>query len=160
MKRRLRRGAIVAAGAAVAGLGVARWRGVFRTAVQGHSMAPTLLPGQFLIASRPRHVHRGDVVVVRLPARGIDAVKRVVGLPGERIRVEEGRAEVDGRALAEPYAHGIGASGDWSLGEREYLLLGDDRGESTDGRTFGPVPREAIVGVVRFRYWPRAGRVR
>jgi signal peptidase I len=100
------------------------------------------------------------VVVVRLPARGIEAVKRVVGLPGERIRVMDGRAEIDGRQLAEPYAHGMGVSGEWSLGHAEYLVLGDDRSESTDGRTFGPVPREAIAGVVRFRYWPKAGRVR
>jgi signal peptidase I len=160
MKRRLRKGAFVAAGAALAGLGVARWRGAFRTVVEGHSMAPTLVPGQFLIATRPRRIHRGDVVVVRLPSRGIDAVKRVVGMPGERVRVEAGRAEVDGRMLHEPHARGAGVSGEWSLGEGEFLVLGDDREESTDGRTFGPVPAETIVGVVRFRYWPRAGPVR
>lgn len=160
MRRRLRKGAFVAAGAALAGLGVARWRGAFRTVVEGNSMAPTLLPGQFLVATRPRHIHRGDVVVVRLPRRGIEAVKRVVGLPGERVRVVAGHAEVDGRKLNEPHASGTGVSGEWSLGAREYLVLGDDRGESTDGRVFVPVPGEAIVGVVRFRYWPRAGRVR
>jgi signal peptidase I len=160
MRRRLRKGAFVAAGAALAGLGVARWRGAFRTVVEGNSMAPTLLPGQFLVATRPRHIHRGDVVVVRLPRRGIEAVKRVVGLPGERVRVVAGHAEIDGRRLHEPHASGTGVSGDWSLAEGEYLVLGDDRGESTDGRTFGPVPGEALVGVVRFRYWPRAGPVR
>lgn len=160
MRRRLRKGVFVAAGATLAGLGIARWRGAFRTAVEGHSMAPTLFPGQFLIATRPRHIHRGDVVVLRLPLRGIDAVKRVVGLPGERVKIVDGRAEVDGRRLNEPHAHGTGVSGEWSLEEGEYFVLGDDRGESTDGRTFGPVPRDTIVGVVRFRYWPRAGRVR
>ena len=160
MRRRLRKGAFVAAGAALAGLGLARWRGAFRTVVEGNSMAPTLLPGQFLVATRPRHIHRGDVVVVRLPRRGIEAVKRVVGLPGERVRVVAGHAEIDGRKLNEPHASGTGVSGDWSLAEGEYLVLGDDREESTDGRAFGPVPAEAIVGVVRFRYWPRAGPVR
>lgn len=160
MRRRLRKGAFVAAGAALAGLGVARWRGAFRTVVEGNSMAPTLLPGQYLVATRPRHIHRGDVVVVRLPRRGIEAVKRVVGLPGERVRVVAGQAEIDGRRLHEPHASGTGVSGEWSLGAGEYLVLGDDRGESTDGRTFGPVPGEALVGVVRFRYWPRAGPVR
>jgi signal peptidase I len=160
MKNRFRKGVFVAVGTALAGWGVARWRGTFRTAVRGQSMSPALLPGQFLVASRPRHIHRGDVVVVRLPQRGIDAVKRVVGLPGERVRILDGKAEVNGRRLSEPHAHGSGPSGDWLLEGDEYLVLGDDRGESTDGRTFGPVPREAIVGVVRFRYWPRAGRVR
>lgn len=160
MRRGLRKGVFVAAGATLAGLGVARWRGAFRTVVEGRSMAPTLLPGQFLVATRPRRIHRGDVVVVRLPRRGIEAVKRVVGMPGERVRVVAGRAEVGGRKLNEPHARGTGMSGEWSLGAGEYLVLGDDRGESTDGRTFGPVPAEAIVGVVRFRYWPRTARVR
>jgi signal peptidase I len=123
-------------------------------------MAPTLLPGQYVVATRPRHIHRGDVVVVRLPRRGIEAVKRVVGLPGERVRVVAGEAEIGGRKLNEPHARGTGVSGEWLLEPGEYLVLGDDRGESTDGRTFGPVPGEALVGVVRFRYWPRAGRVR
>jgi signal peptidase I len=160
MARMFRRGAAVAVAAALAGWAVSRWRGAFRTTVRGRSMVPALLPGQFLIAARPRRIRRGDVVVVRFSEAGIEAVKRVVGLPGERVRVIAGRVEVNGRPLAEPHAHGAGASGEWSLGEREYLVLGDNREGSTDGRTYGPTPLEAIVGVVRFRYWPKAGRIR
>jgi signal peptidase I len=160
MAPRLRGGASVAVAAALAGWAFARWRGMFRTAVQGRSMVPALLPGQFLIAARPRRIRRGDVVVVRFSQPGIDAVKRVVGLPGERVRVVAGRAEVNGRPLNEPHAHGAGASGEWSLGADEYLVLGDNREGSTDGRAYGPARRDAIVGVVRFRYWPKAGRIR
>jgi type IV secretory pathway protease TraF len=98
-------------------------------------MAPTLLPGDWLVATRRGRLRRGSVVVLRHPRGGPDLVKRVAALPGE---------EVDGRPL----------------GPEEYLVLGDDPGASTDGRSFGPVTRSAIEGVVRFRYWPRPGRVR
>jgi signal peptidase I len=160
MALRFRKGASVAVAAALAGWAVTRWRGMFRAAVQGHSMVPTLLPGQFLIAARARRIRRGDVVVLRFAEPGIEAVKRVVGLPGERVRVVAGRVEVNGRPLHEPHAHGEGASGEWSVGAGEYLVMGDNRESSTDGRAYGPAPREAIVGVVRFRYWPKAGRIR
>jgi signal peptidase I len=93
-------------------------------------MVPTLQPGDWLIALRTMRIRRGDVVVVRHPARAFDVVKRVVALPEERFNGLE-------------------------LGPDEYLVLGDNIAGSTDGRAFGPVKRRAINGVVRFRYWPR-----
>jgi type IV secretory pathway protease TraF len=75
------------------------------------------------------------VVVLRHPRRALDLVKRVRGIPGD---------VVDGRAL----------------GADEYLVVGDNESASTDGRSFGPVPREAIEGIVRFRYRPKPGPVR
>lgn len=122
-------------------------------------MAPGLRPGDYLLAVRPGSIARGEVVVAR---RGgsLEVVKRVVGLPGERVRVEDGRVWVEGRELSEPHASGTGPPGEWSLGPGQYLLLGDQRDRSTDGRSFGPVSAEEIVGVVRLRYWPRPGRVR
>jgi signal peptidase I len=82
-------------------------------------------------------------------------VKRVVGLPGERLRLAGGRLEVDGVEVAEPYLAGS-AGGDLELwlGDGQYLVLGDHRAASTDGRDFGPVPAEALAGRVRFAYWP------
>jgi signal peptidase I len=97
-------------------------------------MAPSVQPGDYLAVTRRRRIARGDVVVVRRPGRDMELLKRVVGLPGER-------------------AHGV------ELGPDEYLVVGDNAALSTDGRTFGPVRRDAILGVVRFRYWPRPGRV-
>jgi signal peptidase I len=89
------------------------------------------------------------------PTGGLEVVKRVVGLPGERVRLAEGRIEVDGRVLHEPYLEaGGGDRLDLRLGPAEYLVLGDNRAASSDGRDFGPVPGDAFVGRVRFAYWP------
>jgi signal peptidase I len=84
-------------------------------------------------------------------------VKRVVGLPGERVWLRSGQLEVDGRAVPEPYlaTPSIGAGElDLELGPAQYLVLGDHRAASTDGRDFGPVGADALVGRVRFAYWP------
>jgi len=89
------------------------------------------------------------------PPGGLEVVKRVVGLPGERVRLAGGRIEVDGRVLHEPYLEGGGGDRlDLRLGPAEYLVLGDNRAASSDGRDFGPVPGDAFVGRVRFAYWP------
>jgi len=149
--------------------------------VQGGSMRPTLVPGQRIaVAPLGEGLARGVVVVVRRPGEDLEVVKRVVGLPGERVRLVGGRLEVDGLEVPEPWlergvgparqgglagpaahlAHGPGAGRDdgavldVALGVDEYLVLGDHRAESTDGRSFGPVGRERLVGVVRFAYWP------
>lgn len=106
----------------------------FRVEVAGRSMRPALRPGDWLVATRRGAIRRGAVVVVRHPERSLDLVKRVAAVPGD---------EVEGRVL----------------GPHEYVVLGDDPG-SNDSRAFGPVPRSAIEGVVRFRYWPRPGLVR
>jgi signal peptidase I len=107
----------------------------FRVEVVGGSMMPTLRPGDWLIATRAGSVRRGSVIVLRHPSRDLDLVKRVAAVSGDRV-------------------------GDRALGVGQYLVVGDDPAASTDGRTFGPVERSAIEGVVRFRYWPRPGPVR
>jgi signal peptidase I len=118
-------------GGVALGLAALVWRArPFRVAVEGWSMAPAFEPGDYLVAVRPGTVRRGDVVVVGHPRRDMEVLKRVVGEPGE---VAEGLP----------------------LGPDEYLVVGDNRTASTDGRAFGPIPRSAIRGVVRFRYWPR-----
>jgi signal peptidase I len=133
--------------------------------VAGDSMRPTLLPGQRLaVGPMDRPPRRGDLVVVRRgPGRpgppALEVVKRVVGLPGERVRLVAGRLEVDGAEVAEPYlapgaAGAAAADLDRRLGEDQYLVLGDHRAASTDGRDFGPVPAAALTGRVRFAYWP------
>ena len=126
--------------------------------VEGDSMRPTLRPGQRLaVGPLDRPPRRGELVVVRHgPSRpGIEMVKRVVGLPGERVRLVGGRLQVDGVAVAEPYlAAGNAGDLDVRLGEDQYLVLGDHRAASTDGRDFGPVPAAALAGRVRFAYWP------
>jgi signal peptidase I len=120
---------------ALAGWGAARAAGVFRVEVTGQSMAPVLRPGDWLVVTRRGRVRRGSVVVVAHPDRPLDLVKRVRGIPGDR---------VDGQVL----------------GADEYLVVGDNDAASSDGRGFGPVPRRAIEGLVRARYWPAPGPVR
>lgn len=130
----MRRWAWVTA-AIVAAWATSRAAGAFRVEVAGRSMVPALLPGDWLVATRRGRIRRGSVVVLAHPDRPLDLVKRVRGVPGDR---------VDG----------------WLLGSDEYLVHGDNPGASSDGRRFGPVPRRAIEGVVRARYWPHPGGVR
>jgi signal peptidase I len=124
--------------------------------VKGGSMRPTLDPGQRIAVSPlVRPPRRGDLVVLARSS-DLEVVKRVVGLPGERVRLAAGRLEVDGEAVPEPYLARGGGAGDLDLrlGPAQYLVLGDHRAASTDGRDFGPVGADALVGLVRFAYWP------
>ena len=165
--RRRRRGRRLAGVARTAGLallasvllGVAARRARLEPVLeQGESMRPTLEPGQRVAVGPVRGTpQRGAVVVLRRPGR--EVVKRVVGLPGERVRLVGGRLEVDGRELPEPYVAGPppgqgAVELDVQLGRDELLVLGDSRGHSTDGRSFGPVRGDDLTGVVRFAYWP------
>src|SRR6266536_781654 len=106
---------------------------------------------------RARGLATGGLVL--LGRAGLEMVKRVVGLPGEHVRLLNGRLEVDGRQVAEPYAaarpalHG-GVELDVRLGGDELAVLGDSRGHSTDSRSCGAVPSEDVIGIVRFAYWP------
>lgn len=121
----------------LAGVGALALRAArpFRVEVSGSSMEPTLRSGDWLVATRSGRVERNSVVVLTHPRGTLDLVKRVAAIPGDTI---------DGVRL----------------GPDEYLVVGDDPAASTDGRDFGSVTREAIQGVVRFRYHPRPGLVR
>jgi nickel-type superoxide dismutase maturation protease len=115
----------------VAGAALLWWRlRPFRVAVRGASMEPTLRAGEFLIAVRARRIERGTMVVMEHPERpGFEMVKRVAALPGERV-------------------------GDRVLQGDQYWVIGDRPDASTDSRSFGPIHRSAIAGVIRLRYWP------
>jgi signal peptidase I len=136
------RWALAAAGA-VAGT----WAALrpYRVAIEGESMAPGLRDGDWVVAIRPRRVKRGDIVVVQDPRDpGFELVKRVAGLPGDWLEVAGCHDEGDAAGLV--------------LGPDEYWVQGDASEHSTDSRTFGPVRRSAIRGVVRLRYWPLGSR--
>lgn len=140
--------------------------------VRGHSMSPTFSPGDHVAARRIRgraeYVVRGDVLVLHDPAGGRRRhLKRVIGLPGERIRQQDGVLLVDGRRLKEAYLNGmpsvIGLTDrTWEMERGEFFVLGDNRAHSEDSRELGPVGADRIAGVVWFRYWPltRIGRIR
>jgi signal peptidase I len=126
--------------------------------VRGDSMRPALPAGQRIAVGPVRGTpRRGEVVLVRRAGR--ELVKRVVGLPGEHVRLVGGRLEVDGRLVPEPWADGdLAPPGlvelDLRLGEGELAVLGDSRGRSTDSRVFGPVRTGELAGIARFTYWP------
>lgn len=171
MMQRLWLASVALAAAAVSVLALVLRRLLMRVEVAGESMAPALLPGDYLMLRRGAPApgaEYGHIVALHDPRAEGDGrllLKRVVGLPGEALRVG-GALQVDGRVLIEPYAHGDPPSeqhrGINRLEPGAYFVLGDHRGASTDSRDFGPVPREAIAGHAVLRYWPvaRAGWLR
>ncbi|HMN27941.1 MAG TPA: signal peptidase I [Caldilineaceae bacterium] len=130
------------------------------TVVYGQSMEPNLSQYQRLIIDKlSYHLHppqRNDIVVLDLPGMNEMLVKRIVGLPGETISLQEGRVYVNGEPLAEPFPHDLGYQDmpPVVLGPLDYFVLGDNRGNSNDSRSFGPIMRDYIVGRVWLRYWP------
>ncbi len=136
-----------------------------RFAIREDSMVPTLRPDDWIIAlRRTRELERGDVVVFDDPTHGgRSLVKRVIGLPGERVGVDAGRVTIDGALLADRWANGTaGPDGEWEIGADAVWVLGDNRAHSrSDGRTLGPIPLSDIHWIVTARYWPRhrVGRV-
>lgn len=125
-------------------------------------MRPTFHSGQRLLVNRMTYspLTRGSVVVVADPMRqNTRYLKRVVGLPGEHVRIDDGLLFVDNLHFLEPYLKGMPASiglgvMEWTLNSEEYLVLGDNRARSMDSRKFGPVRQEQVIGIVWFRYWP------
>ena len=131
------------------------------TRVYGQSMEPNLHTDQRLVIEKlSHHFHgprRGDVIVIHDPGGSPELlIKRVIGLPGERITVTDGRVYVDGTPLDEPYlaqpTQGSGRS--WIVPPLNVFVMGDNRSASRDSRIFGPVPLDQIVGHAVLRYWP------
>ena len=130
------------------------------TVVYGRSMEPNLVESQRLIIDkisyRFRLPQRNDIVVLDLPIMDELLVKRIVGLPGETIEIRHGDVYIDNVRLDEKFPHQI-LSQDMEprrLGPLSYFVLGDNRGNSNDSRSFGAVKREYILGRVWLRYWP------
>lgn len=108
---------------------------------------------------------RGDIVVLRYPLDpSVDYVKRVIGLPGDRVTLADGHVWVNGELLAEPYVEETDRSCYLSVivEPGHYFVLGDNRPRSSDSREFGLVPEEYLRGRVDLRLWPpsRAGLLR
>jgi len=136
--------------------------------VKGASMEPSYLDHEYLIIDeisyRFRDPQRGEVVVFRPPnARRQFYIKRVVGMPGERVKITGGKIYIynndhtTGKLFEEAYlAPGTQTMNevDVRLRENQYYVLGDHRGASLDSRVFGPIERRDIVGRTWVRGWP------
>ncbi len=129
--------------------------------IEGHSMEANLHDGQFLIVNKlVYYVHppeRGDVVVFHSPANPKkDFIKRVVGLPGEEVDVVDGVVFIDGVRLDETYLSNSG-NRSWGaevVGDFEYFVMGDNRNNSSDSRSWGMLDGNAIIGKAWVSYWP------
>ena len=129
--------------------------------VVGASMEPSLHDGEYLIVNklvyRFRSPQRGDIVVFAFPGdEARDFIKRIVGLPGDKVRIVKGRLKINGKRVKEPYLDNRSFSswGPKVLGESEYFVLGDNRDNSSDSRNWGMLPRANIMGKAWVCYWP------
>src|SRR5579885_2642002 len=144
--------------------------------VEGTSMMPSLIDqerifiNKFIYRIGLADVGRGDTVVFWFPGDTTKSyIKRVIGIPGDRIRVDQGQVYVNGQALVEDYVpQDYRDYSSWHDGQEQvvpegrYFVLGDHRNQSSDSRMWGYVPRENIYGKAVFVYWPldKIGRVR
>jgi signal peptidase I len=154
------------------------------------SMEPTLDIGQRVLVDRvSKHFtdfHRGDIVVFK-PPKGADLetqcgdpnkppdepcpkptpqksdtnfIKRIIGLPGDRLKVIQGHAYINGKELKEPYIRPdpscpiCNEPREITIPPGHFFMMGDNRGESDDSRDWGPVPKGWIIGKAFFTYWP------
>ena len=140
--------------------------------VKGNSMLPNFIDGEYLLTDKLSYSfsdpQRGDVVVFKAPPSEpcaeteCEYIKRIIGLPGDRVMVSEGKVYLNGEMLKQDFLPGfVTDPGVYSqegiekvVPEGEFLCFGDNRSHSRDGREFGPIPKNLIVGKAFFKYWP------
>lgn len=129
--------------------------------IEGRSMEPTLHSGQYLLVNKlsyfgPADPQRGDIVVFEAWNQEKDFIKRVIGVPGDTIEVRDGCVHVNGTCLDEPYLDQPTneTQPPVTLDVEEYFVMGDNRGNSSDSRQYGPLPQDRIIGKAWVTYWP------
>lgn len=136
--------------------------------VRGNSMYPNFHDNEYLltdkISYRFSQPKRGDVIIFKAPRNEeYEYIKRIIGLPGEKIRISRGKVYIDNQVVDESYLPSeYFTQGGSSLPENQtlfiendkYFVLGDNRSHSSDSRDWGSVPRENIIGKAWFKYWP------
>lgn len=135
------------------------------TSVVGSSMSPTLKDGEVLILNKFKYrfsdIKREDIVSLRY-ADTKYLIKRVIGLPGEKVEIINNKLYINGIEYVEDYLSKELNYQDFKLGdlnyteipEDMYLVLGDNRENSLDSRKIGLIKKEDIVGKISFRFWP------
>jgi signal peptidase I len=130
-----------------------------RYRIDGSSMNPTLLDGEYLIINNVTYLlddpEQGDIVVFRHPRNELNLIKRVVGVPGDHIEINNGTVWVNGQVQEEPFiADSPNYSGSWDVPLGQYFVLGDNRNNSSDSHSWGYLPEENLLGKAMFVYWP------
>ena len=133
--------------------------------VEGTSMMPTLQDQERVFINkfvyRLEPIQRGDVIVFRYPRDTSKSyIKRVIAVPGDRVRIEDGLLYVNGIQITEDYVPQVYEDArsytDTVIPPHSYFVLGDHRNLSNDSRDFGPVDASYIYGKAVFGYWPFA----
>jgi signal peptidase I len=131
-----------------------------RIRVDGFSMEPTLHTGEFVIVNKLAYKlgdpSLSDVIVFHYPRDPAqEYIKRVIGLPGDHVRIADGQVYVNEQPIQEPYISTPPTyQSDWTVPEDALFVLGDNRNNSSDSHTWGPVPMENVIGKAFFVYWP------
>jgi signal peptidase I len=131
--------------------------------VEGTSMLPRLVNHDRLFINKFVYhisaIERGDVVVFHYPRDPEKSyIKRVIALPGDRLRIEHGRVLLNGKPIPEPYVpeefRDTRSMDELVVPDDSFFMMGDHRSISSDSREFGPVSRDLIYGKAAFVYWP------
>lgn len=131
-----------------------------RIRVEGGSMEPSLHDGEFVVINRLAYrwndPERGEIIVFRFP---LDPerrfIKRIIGLPGDTITVEEGVVLVNDIPLEEPYVNAAPRyDGSWTVEDQHVFVLGDNRNNSSDSQNWGDLSIDHIIGKAVVIYWP------
>jgi len=132
-----------------------------RIRIESVSMQPTLYEGYFVIVNKLAYTlgdfSRGDVIVFHYPPDPAREpyIKRVIGLPGDQVSVQDGKVLVNGEPLREPYISAPPLyAGNWTVPEGSLFVLGDNRNSSSDSHSWGMVPLENVIGKAELVYWP------
>ena len=136
--------------------------------VKGSSMEPNFQNNDYILTDKISYKinepSRGDVVIFKSPKNPeVDYIKRVIGLPGERVKVQNGSVFINDKKLEEPYLKDrtllfpgsyLQEGVEITVPVNEYFVFGDNRPHSSDSREFGPIPISSIIGKALIRYWP------
>ncbi|MFK7800467.1 MAG: signal peptidase I [Anaerolineae bacterium] len=128
--------------------------------IEGASMQPTLQEGQYLIVNRLSYFldepERGDIIVLHFPNdRSRDFIKRIIGLPGDKVSISNGEVRVNDILIDEPYIKDPSPNNQtWTVTEDSYFVMGDNRRNSSDSRSWSFLPEDDIIGQAWVVYWP------
>jgi signal peptidase I len=131
-----------------------------RIRVDGDSMVPTLISGEYVVVNRMSYrlgnPHRGDIIVFHFPRNPAEEyIKRIIGLPGDVIEVMNGTVYINGQPLDESYLDvKLNYTGKWEVPQGQLFVLGDNRNNSSDSHDWGTVPMNYVVGKAVMVYWP------
>jgi signal peptidase I len=132
-----------------------------RIRVESISMQPTLYAGNFVLVNKLAYKigtpSRGDIIVFRYPPdpTQVPYIKRVIGLPGDQVHITDGKVYINGGLLVEPYLiTTTNRGGDWTVPANSLFVMGDNRNNSSDSRSWGFVPLQNVIGKAEVVYWP------